>query len=180
MDRNMYWQFEIPVIVRSIIGDFTDPPTYSDDRINQIAIVASQYIVSEITLNKQYIVDIRNSSITPDPSDPASRDSDFISFWGLKTACMMDQSSLRTRALSAGIRTSLGSAVLDIDPNMDGYKLLLENGPCKVYDKLRLEYNIGNSSILQAVLSPFVGNNFDPQMLNTGRSDYRSIDKTIT
>lgn len=175
----MYWQFEIPIVVRSLIGDFTDPPMYSDDRINQIAIVASQYILSEIILNKQYEINIINGTISPDPSDPISRDSDFISFWGLKTSCMIDQSSLRTRAISAGIRTSLGSALLDIDPNMDGYKLLLENGPCKVYDKLRLEYNIGNSSILQAVLSPFVGNNFDPQMLNTGRSEYRSVDKTI-
>lgn len=175
----MYWQIELPIIVRNLIGDISDSPTYSDDRINQLAIVTSQYIVSEINLNKKYNIDIINSTITPDPSDPQSRDSDFISFWGLKTACIIDQSSLRTKAISAGVRTSLGPALLDIDPNVDGYKLLLENGPCNVYDKLRFEYNVGNSSLLQAILSPFVGNNFDPQMLNTGRSDYRIVDKII-
>lgn len=174
-----YWQLEIPIIVRGLIGDISENPTYSDSRINQVAIVTSQYIVSEISLNKKYTISIIDGSISPDPSNPTTRDIDFMSFWGLKTACLIDQSSLRTRALSSGIRTSLGSASLDIDSSVDGYKLLLENGPCKVYDKLRLEYNIGNSSALQAILSPFVGNNFDPQMLNTGRSEYRSVDRII-
>lgn len=172
----MYWQLELPLIVRGLVGDLSDPPTYSDERINQIAIVASQYIVSEINLNIEYSVDILNNTITPDPSNPNSRDKDFISLWGLKTACLIDQSALRTRAVTSGIRTALGPAVLDIDASVDGYKVLLENGPCKVYDKLRLEYNIGNSAMLRAILSPFVGNNFDPQMINGGVSDYRSID----
>ena len=160
-----YWQIEIPIVVRALIGDYNENTNYSDDRINQIAIVSSQYVVSEINLNKKYTINIINNDISPDPSHPDSRDADFIRFWGLKTACLIDQSSLRTRALSSGVRTSLASALLDIDSNVDSYKLLLENGPCNVYNKLRLEYNIGNASLLQAVLSPFVGNNFDPTSL---------------
>lgn len=175
-----YWQIEIPIIVRNLIGDFSETPQYSDERINQIAIVSAQYVLREVILNRNYNIDIINDSINPDPSNPESRDPDFVSFIGLKTACFIDQSSLRTRTSMAGIRTSLASAVLDIDPNIDGYKELLANGPCSIYDKSKLEYNIGNSSILQAILSPFVGNNFDPQMLNTGRSDYRSVDRVIS
>jgi hypothetical protein len=164
----IYWNIEIPIIVKNLIGDSIN---YTDERINELAIVAANYVVFDVNLNKKYIVDILNSSINPDPSDPNSRDVDFISFWGLKTACLIDQGSLRARALSSGIRTSLGSALLDIDHNVEGYKILIQNGLCNSYKELVFEYNIGNSKMLQAVLSPFVGNNFDPQMLNNSRSN---------
>lgn len=176
---SIYWPIEIPIIVRNLIGDISDNPSYSDIRINDLAVVAAQYVLSEVTLTKKYTINIIDKSISPDPSDPSNRDSDFISFLGLKIACLIDQSSLRTRALSAGIKTSLASAVLDIDANADSYKLLLETGPCHLYNTLSLEYNIGNSSMLQAILSPFIGNNFDPQSLNTSAPNYRSIEKTI-
>ena len=49
-----------------------------------------------------------------------------------------------------------------------------------MYQDLKQQYILGDSSRIRAILSPFVGNNFDPQMLNTGRSDYRRTDSVIT
>jgi hypothetical protein len=79
-----------------------------------------------------------------------------------------------------GIKTKLGPAELDISGNLAGFKTLLEVGPCALYENLKQQYNIGNASILRAVLGPFVGNNFDPQMLDGGAGDYRSIDNIAT
>jgi hypothetical protein len=166
----MYWEIEIPIIVRNLINDLQNPPTYTDERINQLAVVASQYVLNDLNLSVTYVVDIINQTITPDPSDPESRDTDFIGFIALKSACILDQSTFRTKAALEGIKTALGSANLSISGNLAGYKMILDQdqGPCKLYDQLTLDHNIGNATAVSAVLSPFVGNNFDPRYLLRG------------
>lgn len=167
-----YWQLEIPTIVRNLINDFESPPTYSDSRIQELSVVAAYYVVNEVNLDKKYSIDIINYIITPDPSDPSSRDVLFVGLIGLKTACILDQSTFRIKALNEGIKTTLGSASLNVSGNLSGYKSILdqEQGPCKLYDQLVLNHNIGNATAIRAVLSPFVGNKFDPRYLLKGNS----------
>lgn len=164
----MYWEIEIPIIVRSLINDLGPTPTYTDDRILQLAVVAANYVTKEVNLSKNYNVDIVNVDIVPDPSDNTTRDTDFISFISLKSACLLDQSTFRTKAALEGIRTALGPANLSVAGNLAGYKTILEQGPCKLYEQLVLDHNIGNATAVRAVLSPFVGNNFDPRYLLRG------------
>jgi len=176
----MSWQLEIPILIRSFINDFDENPMYSDERILQLSLVAAQHIVLDIEFNNEYTIDIINQTIVPDPTELSDKDINFIGFAALKSACLLDQSSLRTRAHLEGISTSLGSAKLDISSGLSGYKTILEQGPCKMYDQLKTQYVIGDASRVRAVLSPFVGNNFDPQMLNNNNPDYRRIDTIIT
>lgn len=164
----MYWEIEIPIIVRSLINDLGPEQTYSDDRILQLAVIAANYVTKEVNLSRNYNVDIVNIDITPDPSDNNSRDTDFISFIALKTSCLLDQSTFRTKAALEGIRTALGSANLSVSGNLSGYKTILDQGPCKLYNELVMDHNVGNASVVRAVLSPFVGNNFDPRYLLRG------------
>jgi hypothetical protein len=164
----MYWQIEIPLIVRHLISDLEDPPTYSDARIQQLAVIAAQYVVKDVNLKNSYNIDIVGIEITPDPSDPETRDTDFISFIGLKTACLLDQASLRFSALSEGISATLGPASLKVGGYVAAYQSVLENGPCTTYAELTMQHNIGNATAIRAVLSPFVGSNFDPLMLHRG------------
>lgn len=164
----MYWQFEIPIIVRNLINDMSDTPTYSDTRIVQLATIAAQYVLGEVNLTTKYNINILDQSITPDPSDPTTRDTDFVGFIALKTACLLDQSTFRTKAALEGIKTALGSANLSISGNLGGYKTILDQGPCALYEQLTMDHNIGNATAVSAVLSPFVGNNFDPRYLLRG------------
>lgn len=161
----MYWEVEIPIIVRNLINDFDSSPSYTDDRILQLATVAARYVLSEVNLLNSYNIDIVNKTITPDPSDPDTRDNDFIGFIALKSACLLDQSTFRTKAVNEGISAGLGPAKLTVGGNLSGYKTILDVGPCSAYKQLVLEHNIGNISTVRAVLSPFVGNNFDPRYL---------------
>lgn len=167
---NTYWDIEIPIIIRALINDLDNNPTYSDDRIKQLIVVSANYVVKDINLQQQYIIDIINESISPDPSSPESRDTTFIGMLGLKAACLLDQSTFRTKAALEGIKTALGSANLSISGNLAGYKMILDQsqGPCKLYEQLVLDHNIGNATAVSAVLSPFVGNNFDPRYLLRG------------
>jgi hypothetical protein len=170
----MYWEIEIPIIVRNLINDLEAVPVYSDDRINQLAVVSAQYVLGQVNLSTSYTVDIVAKTITPDPSAPDTRDTDFVGFIALKSACLLDQSTFRTKAALEGIRTALGPANLAIAGHLSGYKTIIEDdqSPCRLYEQLTLDHNIGNATAVRAILSPFIGNKFDPSYL---RADY-SID----
>lgn len=163
-----YWDIEIPIIVRSLINDMGDEPTYSDDRIKQLIAVSANYVLQDANLSVEYTVDVINETITPDPSANESRDNVFVGLLALKAACLLDQSTFRTKAVSEGIRTALGSANISVAGNLAGYQTLLEVGPCKLYENLVMEYNISNATAVSAILSPFVGNKFDPQSMLRG------------
>ncbi len=171
-----YWEIELPIIVRNLINDVDSDNnnlTYSDDRIKQLILVSANYVIQDVNLSTQYSVDIINETILPDPCDNATRDNVFITFLALKSACMLDQSTFRTKAVMAGISTSLGSANLNVSGNLDGYKTLLQIGPCKMYDDDVIKHNIGDATAISAILSPFIGNKFDPEYLLRGSSGTR-------
>lgn len=163
-----YWQVEVPIIIRNLINDLDSPPVYSDARIIQLITVAGNYVIGEVNLDVAYNIDVVAQTISPDPSDPSTRDTDFVGFLALKASCILDQSTFRTKAAMEGIRTALGSANLSIAGNIAGYKTILDQGPCALYEQLALDHNIGNATAVRAVLSPFVGNNFDPRYLLRG------------
>jgi len=170
----MSWKTEIPLIVRTLIGDLSDTPTYSDDRIEQIIAIAARYTIQEINFINKYTIGVVNSTITPDPTSATSaEDTVFIGLVSLKAACLCDQSTFRTKAANEGIRTSLGSANLQVSGNLAGYKTILDEGPCAMYQQLKMEYNIGNATAVASILSPFVGNKFDPrsQLRGSFRTD---------
>jgi hypothetical protein len=167
----MAWQEELTIITRTLINDWcslNSNPEYTDGRIQQLITVAAKYVVKDVNLTKNYNIDVVNIDIIPDPTDPAGRDDDFITFVCLKAACMLDQSTFRTKAAMEGIKTSLGSASLSVGGNLAGYKTILDSGPCALYDSLVMSYNVGEATAVRAILSPFVGNNFDPRYLLRG------------
>jgi hypothetical protein len=165
----MSWQTEMTIIVRTLINDL-DPtsPTYSDARIEQVISVAGTFVQQEANLSKTYTIDVSVPSIIDDPTTP-TRDESFVALTCLKAACIVDQSTYRTKAATDGIRAALGSASLQIAGNLAGFKAILDQGPCAMYQQLLNDHNIGGDgavNVIQAVLSPFVGNNFDPRMYN--------------
>ena len=171
----MSWQLELPIIVRTWINDLEDLPTYSDDRLQQVLVVATQYVNREINFSNDYEVSLTNLTITPDPTTLATRDEDFIGFVTLKAACFLDQSTFRTKAANEGIKAGLGAAQITVQGNLKGYKDILDIGPCYMYDKLRMQYEISNANGIEAILGPFVGNNFDPRYLHDHYSRLRNF-----
>jgi hypothetical protein len=166
----MSWQIELPIIVRTLINDLSDQPVYSDERIIQVVAVAAKYVQFDVVLDHQYQVDVANPSISPDPT--LDRDEIFISLVSLKSACIIDQSTLRTRAATEGIRASLGPASLSVGGSLEGLKMIIEKGPCALYDELTSHWDVRDAAAVAAVLGPFVGNKFNPRYLQG--HDHRS------
>lgn len=169
----MSWQSEIVTIVRVWINDLDDSPTYSDSRIQQVITVAAQNVVREVSFSQEYTIDVVSGVISPDPTLAESRDNDFVALSAIKSACILDQSTFRTKAVNEGIRASLSPASIDVRGNLRGYQTLLEIGPCAMYEKLRTEFEIGNPNICQAILSPFIGNSFDPRNTSSAMGDFQ-------
>lgn len=167
----MAWQIEIPIIVRTLINDLDDTPAYSDERILQTIAVAAKYVQFDVSLDRVYTIDVANPQISPDPT--IDNDNIFISLIGLKAACIIDQSTLRTKAAMEGIRAALGPAQLSIAGSLSGFSLILEKGPCAAYEELSSHWDIKEATAVRGILGPFVGNKFDPRSLY---SDHRGRD----
>ena len=166
----MSWQIEIPIMVRTLINDLNDQPTYSDERLLQVIAVAAKYVQFDVVLDNEYSVNVVDFSMSPDPT--VINDNIFISLVALKSACIIDQSALRTRAALEGIKASLGPAMLSVNGSLDGLISILDKGPCASYDELNSHWDVSQATAIRAVLSPFVGNKFDPRSMfsdNRGR-----------
>jgi hypothetical protein len=155
----MSWQVEITSIVRQLIGDAVAPYTFSDSRLQGTIVVAAQLVNQEVAFLNTYTIDIPNSGISPDPTSiPEHAFTNLVSF---RTACLIDGSTFRTKAAQAGISVKTGSHSISTGGQLDGYKYLLEHGPCKVYAEAKWEYETSNSNAGRAILGPFAGINFD-------------------
>ncbi len=161
----MSWQIELPIIVRTLINDISDQPVYSDERLLQVISVAAKYVQFDVVLDHQYAIDVANPTISPDPTE--DRDEIFIALVSLKAACIVDQSTLRTKAAMEGVRASLGPASLSVGGSLEGLRMIIEKGPCATYDELTSHWDVKDATAIRAILSPFVGNNFDPRGMNT-------------
>lgn len=159
----MSWNIELPIIVRTLINDLSDTPTYSDERILQVIAVAAKYVEFDVVLDYNYEINVVNPNISPDPT--AQNDSIFISLTCLKAACIIDQSAVRTKAALEGIRAALGPAQLSVGGSLAGLKMILDTGPCAAYDELTAHWDVKEATAIRAILSPFVGNRFDPTSL---------------
>jgi hypothetical protein len=169
----MSWNIEIPIIVRTLINDLSDTPSYSDERLLQVIVVAAKYVQFDVVLDHQYSINVVNPAISPDPTD--DDDSIFISLVSLKAACITDQSTLRTKAATEGIRAALGPAQLSVAGSLAGIKTILELGPCAAYDELTSHWDVREATAIRAILSPFVGNKFDPRSIRTNYSRHRDF-----
>jgi len=159
----MSWKIEMPIIIRTLINDVENIPKYSDERLHQVIVVAAKYVQFDVDLINRYELDIANPEISPDPT--AANDDIFISLTCLKSACIIDQSSVRTKAVLEGIRAALGPASLSVGGSLEGLRMILEMGPCASYEELTSHWDVKEATAVRAVLSPFVGNNFDPTSL---------------
>lgn len=158
----MSWQNEMTIMVRTLINDNMTPYQFSDERIQQTILVAGKYVQFDVVLDHPYTIDVVNGTINPDPT--IDGDEIFIILTSLKAACLVDQGTLRTKAAMDGVRAVLGPASLSVSGSSTGWEMILKHGPCKLYDDLIEHWDVANASAIAAVLGPFSGNKFDPEL----------------
>ncbi len=166
------WQDETIPLLRILIDDF-DPATYtfSDQRLDQTLIAAAQYINMDIEFDVTYTITTSTLTISPDPAD-VTVDQVFMNFMVLKAACIIDVSSARTAAMTAGLEAKCGPAVMRTLRRMDGFGTLLDKGSCALYDEAKLQHQFGNVKWIKGILSPFVNSTLFPSLFTTSGPYY--------
>lgn len=159
------WKDELVTMLRVLINDLGETPSYSDSRLQQLLVVAARYVLQDMDFDTSYTININVPNISPDPVGTTTRDDAFANFTVLKAACLSDQSLFRTKALLEGITARCGPATLSIAGHLPGFKELITQGPCAAYLVLKQQYYLGDARGVRAIMSPFTGNNFNPEDL---------------
>ena len=149
----MAWFDNMLVPLRVLINDLDEEAyTYTDDTLKKLLVTAASYVTQDIELSVTYTQDYSAVSISPDPSD----DQIFTSFVVMKAACLSNQWTFNSQAISQGIRAKLGPVEMEkIGSGSNVLVSLLKDGFCAAYKEMKLQHNYGNVSSIRAVLSPF-------------------------
>lgn len=157
----MSWDVELPLILRNILDDLKATPKYTDDRLSQLILVSAQLVQQEIGFDTNYVVDIENFSLSPDPTDRlmGTRNDNFVNLVVLKSACLLSMSELRSSSLrSIGIRD--GSSAIDLKQNLPGNQLIVRNF-CDLYNDAKQDFLVnggsgsGGGGVGQAIVGPY-------------------------
>jgi len=144
----------LETILRQLINDTSDTPTYSDERLIQLLAVASFQVISDCDFPINYVVDFNTNTITPDPVDSDPPDDFFVNLCTLKAACILDRGNYRT-AVGGGIKISDSGSLIDTVSALKGFTDLMKNGNCAAYQSLLDRYTIANRATGECLLGPF-------------------------
>ena len=150
----MSWQTETVESIRVAIGDLSASPTYSDARLERVAVSAAALVVIDVDFNTSYTVNITSQSISPDPTSLDPKDLAFIMLVALKSAVLIAKGEMKLGAASGGIIIKDGPSSVDTSNYymaLSGmYRQFLDD-----YEFLKLNYKYVRSVMnAQAVLSP--------------------------
>jgi len=150
----MSWQSEITTMVRYLLGDVDDSSyTYSDNRIQTTVLVATQLLLSSVNFSQSYTVSLSGLTLSPDPTDSATQDDNFIALVSLKTACIIVGAEVKSESGNS-ISIKDGPSAIDLR-GVSSTLMALYKDLCVKYDSLMLSYQAGNSIAGQAVLGPY-------------------------
>ena len=157
----MSWEIEMPRMVRYMINDLDDTKyTYTNERLQELVIVAAQLVVSQLDFTQPFAPDLGSLTLTPDPTDrvgpPPTRDDAFIDLVCMKAACIADRSEARTAAGQA-VQARDGSSEINLRWIAAAKQGLLEKGGwCPAYDEAAFQYMSSRThNVGAAIMGPF-------------------------
>jgi hypothetical protein len=154
MERSDMWDVEMVTLLRHMIDDVGDTPKYEDERLMQLLLVGAQFARQENALSGEYIIDVENLSLKPDPTAATSRDDAFINLTVLKSACLLAGSGL-------GKGNAVGMLVVEGPYRLDtrgagADKQLQVKTWCQAYADAKWENATGSGSIPgEAIIGPY-------------------------
>lgn len=153
---SLSWQVPCIELLRVLINDLEDTPTYSDARLIRVLTVAAFQVLRECDFPQNFTVDIVASDITPDPTDEdgGTNNDDFINLMCLKAACIIDTGA----AIQAANNATAGKDTVsswDLKGVAQHTIDLLSKGYCATYSSALDDYLSGDGVICAAVMGPF-------------------------
>lgn len=146
------WEVSMVTMVRAMINDL-DEATFTDEKIKTSIVTSGIVVGTEYDYSNDYIFDIEQLTITPDPV--AVGDNDAVALMSLRSACLLDLNKYQT-GIGQGIRVKDGSSEVDTTAGFGGFKDIIIYGSCKSYEKLikQLRQQRSMMSVGRAVFIP--------------------------
>ena len=161
----MAWTTDLVLMFRSLIGDL-DSSSFTDDRLQQILVVAAYNVQNDGDFSTTYTIDVSAKTISPDPY--TTGDVDFSTLTIYKAACILLGSEVKTEAANA-ISIKDGPSAIDLRGVTQSLSIMY-NDICKKYDDLLNTYSYNNTLVGQAVLGPYSPGSM---VLGANQFDYR-------
>lgn len=161
----MAWTTDLVLMFRSLIGDL-DSSSFTDDRLQQILVVAAYNVQNDADFSATYTIDISAKTISPDPY--TTGDVDFSTLTIYKAACILLGSEVKTEAANA-ISIKDGPSAIDLRGVTQSLGIMY-NDLCKKYDDLLNTYSYNNTLVGQAILGPYSPGSM---VLGANQFDYR-------
>jgi hypothetical protein len=146
----MTWKNDVTKMVRVLINDL-DETTYTDARIEEVAIVSAYSVYSSISFENTYTITLSTETIAPDPTD--NSDFDFISLTALKAACNILRWEAKTQA-SRAISMTDGPSSISLKGVYDALKAEADY-LCENYEEARNQFIMSGSVGGLAILGPY-------------------------
>ncbi len=146
------WKPEMTSLLRYVINDVDETRReFTDERLCSLLVTSAQLTKGVVDFPKDYVVDIANSGISPDPT-VGERDNGFINLVLLKASCLLAGGEYRA-ATNQGIVIKDGPS--SIDPRgMVAAKREMMKEACDKYEQAELEFRLGNSNAGEAIIGP--------------------------
>lgn len=154
----MSWQTECTEILRVLINDLSDTPSYSDQRLERILIVAALQVTQEISFDASYTVNVSESILSPDPSCDLNRDNAMLNLMSLKAAVIILDSEVKYYAINS-IRVNDGPSSIDTTARSNFVKSAAELMK-EEYAQMKIMQATSQAGV--AIMTPFTVPNIYP------------------
>lgn len=149
------WKHELVRMVRHMIDDLGATPTYTDDRLEELILLAAGFVNTDVDLRQDYTIDLDELTLSPDPTDSNARDEDFINLICLKAACILDISKTNS-SVGQSIYIRDGSSAIDLRGVTANRLQLVKIGWCKEYKEAVETYSSQGIGVAgAAIMTPF-------------------------
>lgn len=153
-----YWNTECVEVVRVLINDMAATPTYADDRLERLVVIAALQLIQEVSFDTTYTVDVSKGTISPDPSNDDTKDNAFINLVCLKASVILLDSESRYYAINS-LRVSDGPSSIDTTSRVafikEAGRILNDK-----YAQMKNLHQSGQAGV--AILTPYTVSNLYP------------------
>ena len=148
----MAWQTTLVTMVRHLVNDLGGSNEFDESRIRESIVVAGIIVSQEYSFDHDYTFDLDSVDISPDPV--SKNDNAAVALISLRSACMLDTNKYQS-AVKNGVRIREGDSQIDTTGSFQGYRDILQSGPCGSYKKLLSDLSHKKSmSLGGAVMTP--------------------------
>lgn len=153
---------DMMILMLRVIIDDIDAESYSDSKLLKILGASTKIVLSEVRLGTDYTATIDLSTPSLDIC-PAITDA-VCSLIVLKSACLLDQMSLKNNSILEGIRAQCGPMVMQKTSGGQMLSLLIAEGSCRAYrdlkEKIEFYDPLATGEYVRAVIGPFISNTY--------------------